>query len=414
MPRESAASMFAALLDRSVARIGELAADGRFFDRRQVVETSDVWDNNTFPFFDVAWSPPRRREQRARDALRWMADLGPGRRAWMSDIVGERILGPAPVQPKHYRDHLGHVRPATEPLAGPGDYALDRATLRSFLIERAGTRLGGHVTLTAPRRFDVPAGRPEATVTLHLADIQQARLDSADTGGAALDGATIRVGAYGLLTGSGGTISVDDPCWHLSPAGRAADAITPAERPPRVDDPERRARLSAGAVDAALVLKFAMMLVRSVRYAKQVGRVPLGEISAALAGAGDAVLSAAARPWGRRDRALRRLAEGWLEASPYLTHELRRLMRDNAWLNAMPDRDRPAPPARPDRGQLTLATFRDGGALVNLAAAGTWELSATELPGAGRMTLDAAAFAAPQVVTSEPFALGDVVTVSVA
>ncbi len=50
--------MFAALLDRPVARIGELAADGRRFDRQAIAEIADVWDNNTFPLFStVAQSP---------------------------------------------------------------------------------------------------------------------------------------------------------------------------------------------------------------------------------------------------------------------------------------------------------------------------------------------------------------------
>ena len=58
MTGASAMPMFAALLDRSVARIGESAADGRRFDRQAIAEIADVWDNNTFPLFSTALSRP--------------------------------------------------------------------------------------------------------------------------------------------------------------------------------------------------------------------------------------------------------------------------------------------------------------------------------------------------------------------
>src|SRR4051812_45476817 len=97
----SAGEVFAALLDRSFAEIADLSADGRVFDRERVAENADVWDNNTAAFFRVAQTRPRRaREQAARAALVWMAELGPTRRAWMVEqatVAGHRLeplLGP--------------------------------------------------------------------------------------------------------------------------------------------------------------------------------------------------------------------------------------------------------------------------------------------------------------------------------
>jgi hypothetical protein len=87
--------MFAALLDGSVAQIGQVSADGRYFDRQAVARIADVWDNNTFPLFGVALCRPLwLRERRARAALAWMADLGPSRRTWMIEqaaVAGHRL-----------------------------------------------------------------------------------------------------------------------------------------------------------------------------------------------------------------------------------------------------------------------------------------------------------------------------------
>ncbi|MFE1273420.1 hypothetical protein [Streptomyces sp. NPDC058758] len=51
---ESAAYVLAALLDRSLARMAEAAADVRLFDREAIRTASDVWDNNLFPLFWAA------------------------------------------------------------------------------------------------------------------------------------------------------------------------------------------------------------------------------------------------------------------------------------------------------------------------------------------------------------------------
>src|SRR4051812_21313494 len=102
-------SMFARLLDRSVERIAEIAADPRRFDRGEIIHISDVWDNNTTTFFSAALAPTRwGRERRARAGLLWMADLGDERRDWMIAELGP-VLGPASPRGPYHRDVRGNV-----------------------------------------------------------------------------------------------------------------------------------------------------------------------------------------------------------------------------------------------------------------------------------------------------------------
>lgn len=46
--------LWGAVLDRSFEQIVAASEDGREFDRQLVVRVSDVWDNNTYPFFGAA------------------------------------------------------------------------------------------------------------------------------------------------------------------------------------------------------------------------------------------------------------------------------------------------------------------------------------------------------------------------
>jgi hypothetical protein len=54
--------MVGLLLDRSIARIGELAADARHVDRSEVVWLAEVWDNYGLPGTrrrrSIGWAPP--------------------------------------------------------------------------------------------------------------------------------------------------------------------------------------------------------------------------------------------------------------------------------------------------------------------------------------------------------------------
>ncbi|MFG1611059.1 hypothetical protein [Actinoplanes sp. NPDC049265] len=411
MPRESAAATLAALLDRSIARVGELAADGRCFDRGEVVRACDVWDNNTGPFFRVACSPWWARERRGRQALCWLADFGDRRRDWVAGLVGDRLLPPARPDPPFHRDRRGVVQPAWDVLTATAldyltrDYDLAGAEVTGIHVERAGAAITGRVTLTARRLFDAPEATVPAVVRLMLGDIRTVRLDSADATGAAADlgagGVTIRAGSRGVLAGADATFIVEDDQWHLSSGGRAADAraadLVRGDRRP-LDRPA----LGVPASNASFVLHRAMLLIRSVRYAKLVGRAPLRELSAGLKGAGEAILSAA-----HSDRALQRLHDGWLEACPQLARELHRQLPDNAAFRAVPVGDPPPDPAPANHGQLTLASFGRGGATVNFATGDDWELRSAELPGAERIVLDTAAFTEPHPISYDAFAMGD-------
>lgn len=425
-------SMFAALLDRSVARIGELAADGRRFDRQAIAEIADVWDNNTFPLFSTALSRPLwLRERRARAALVWMADPGPSRRAWMIEqaaVAGHRLeplLPPLVHGVVHYRDYRGEVQPGIAPLTATAvvsaakDYDLARAEVRAVRVERAGQELSGYVALAAPRRYATPDDQRDAVVQLFLSDVRDLRFDSGDEAGATLaadsNGVEVRVGTRGHLRAASATFGFDDPSWHLSHAGRAADAYTPrrraARRKPRHLELPRGC---GGALDAAIVLHLAMLEIRSVRYSQVVGRAPLRELCDAFAGAGDAVLTAAGQPRAARNNAFRRLAEEWVSGSPSLAYRIADRFADDHWAQAVAPTNSPQPTVvdLPAQAQLTLASYtaahtlfgaaRDASAVVNLAIPDgddTWGLRAMEFPRPARLSLHTAALTIPHALS---------------
>jgi hypothetical protein len=187
--------LLAGLLDRSIARIADLAADGRFFDRQEVVRIADVWDNNTFPLFGAAVARPGWvRERRARAALRWMAAAGADRRAWMVEQAGAlaAVLGQPVADAVHYRDYRGLVHSGRLPLTAATvasiavDYDLGQAVVRTVRVERAGPALAGFVALMAPRRFPAPDEAREAVLHLDLGGVSAVEFDSDDASGAAL------------------------------------------------------------------------------------------------------------------------------------------------------------------------------------------------------------------------------------
>ncbi|MFU8875367.1 hypothetical protein [Micromonospora sp. SL4-19] len=440
MPGTSAMSMFAALLDRSVARIGELAADGRRFDRWAVAEIADVWDNNTFPLFGAALSRGAwLRERRAKAALVWMADLGQSRRAWMIEqaaVAGHRLeplLPPLVDRVVHYRDYQGQVWPGAIPLTAAAvesvakDYDLARAQVRTVRVERAGQELSGYIALAAPRRYATPGDHGDAVVQLFLGGVWAVEFDSGDGAGATLaadaTGVEVRLGAQGYLRAASATIGFDDPSWHLSHAGQAADAYTPHRRAARRKP--RRIKLPLQATEAAFVLHQAMLEIRSVRYASAVGRVPLRELCDAFAGAGDGVLTAAGQRGAARDRAFRRLAEEWLTGSPSVARRMAAWLADDHWVQAVVPASSPRPTVvdLPAQAQLTLAAYtaahapfgevRDASAVVNLAvpdSEDTWRLRAVEFPRPARLSLRTAALTAPHAVSyteGESLSLGD-------
>ncbi|MBB2943521.1 hypothetical protein FB565_003234 [Actinoplanes lutulentus] len=435
MTEASAMSMFAALLDRSFVQIRDSAADGRFFDREKVIQVADVWDNNTYPLFGVALCRPGWvRERRARAALRWMAELGSQRRAWMIEQAGaagyglEPLLGPPVPETVHHRDSLGRVWPGAVPVTEAvaasiaDDYDLTRAKVRTVRVERAGRELSGYLALTARRRYASPPDQTDAVVQVMLDDVWDVRFDSGDGAGATLttgaDGVEVRIGAQGHLRAASAVVTFDDPSWHLSRRGRAADADTP-NRSTTTRRPRERTRPKprGAASDAAFVLHQAMLEIRSVRYAKLAGSAPLRELCHAFADAGDGILAAAAQPRSERDHAFRQLAEKWIGASPELARRIARWLPDGHWLHQLSRTGphRPAAAGIPTQAQLTLAGYtaahtlygtpHDAAAVINLAAPDDdngWTLQSLEFPRPTRLTLDAAAFTAPDTVSGTP------------
>ncbi|MBL7254267.1 hypothetical protein [Paractinoplanes lichenicola] len=159
------ASFLAGLLDRSAARIAELSADARFFNRQEIATIADVWDNNTMSLFHALPDPAR-----ARAALAWMGHGRPARRLWMAgqpELLSET-------------DQAGIV---------PGE--LPDVRVGCLRVEQAGPALRGHLKLS----------RAGVTVLeLSLDDVHDARFDSEDTVGAAVsldDGVEVRLGSSG-------------------------------------------------------------------------------------------------------------------------------------------------------------------------------------------------------------------------
>lgn len=447
-PREPvAAAAFGALLDRSLAQIEAVAADGRNFDREAVRWVSDVWDNNTFPLFRVAVARTRwGRERRAQVALTWMADFGAERRAWMvrqAGSAGHRLepLLPTP-EAVPGRDYRGVVRPRRVPLTADlaaglaADYDLADAQVRTFQVERAGDRLVGFVEVVAGRRFPVGSDDVDpAELEMWLDDVTEARFDSGDrspvTVCAGPDGIVVRLGGDGLIGAKSGSVYCDDPYWHLSGAGLTADRRTPphGEHPAHPAPLRRPERLDGAALAAATLLRGVMWEIRMVRYAHQVGEVPIAPLCRAFVGAGTQVLAAGRRRGARRrEEAFRRLVEEWLDcAGPALHYRLWRWLgriadephigeSTRSWLGALaPQRPRfSKPEGRPglepfSRAELRLASYtaahkeREASSVLTLAVPlhpeaapdEPWMLRTLKIGNTGRFRLHTTAFDGP-------------------
>lgn len=399
-----ALSMFAHLLDSSVARIGEIAADPRRFDRGRIIQLADIWDNNTFPLFAAAVTPtPFLRENRARGALRWMADFGEERRAWMTAECGPRmakLLGPVVPRGPYSRDRQGHVFASVVPLDGvalAADYDLARAVVSAITVERAGDRLTGFLTMSVPRRYPVPGEVPDPTLRIYLDGLRDVEFSTACFSGVTVTGDEMTLGGRGRLGWTSATVGLfDDRCWYLSRAGQAADLIAPARNAREV----RRPGQLRGTPMAALVFREAMLAIRTIRYSKRVGKVAVAELCGVLSGAGERMLAAAdARRRGDGDAAFDRLVLDWIEGSPALADWLVHAfpegieLRAVALANAIPRPPVVAPfpdPAAVLRAagtsaQVNLLSWGDRGVSVNYTVPG----------GDGRWTLHSA-------VSSEP------------
>ncbi|GAA1403569.1 hypothetical protein GCM10009639_48570 [Kitasatospora putterlickiae] len=342
-------SLLAALLDRSLGQMAEAAADVRLFDRETIRAASDVWDNNLFPLFWAAGtSNARKRERRAMTVLEWMAGLGERRRGWMTEqaaIAGydiEALLPPAePHTPG--RDYRGHVmapqyrltRQNVDELAP--DYDLATASVRHLQVERAGPRLTAFLQLVANRKFAVDEPAPPALLDVWLDGVTDIAFGLSDTRGVILDAGVreieISLGPGDRLRAAGGEYRLDDRSWHLSTAGRRADAVAPP-RASRSGGPRRPpcGDLNPDAHAAAVLLHHSMLELRSVRYAARADHIPVLKLCRAFSGAGEAILAAGSQRGARhREAAFRDVIRAWADhGGPDLTRWFATVLRERA------------------------------------------------------------------------------------
>ncbi|WP_128981407.1 hypothetical protein [Streptomyces roseicoloratus] len=341
-------AVLTALLDRSLDQMAAAAADARLFDREAIRAASDVWDNNLFPLFWAAGtSRAGERERRAATVLEWMAGLGERRRVWMTEqaaIAGydiESLLPPArPDTPG--RDYRGHVMAPQYRLTRQNvdelvpDYDLAAASVRHLRVERAGTCLTAFLQLVVDRKFAVDEPAPPALLDVWLDGITDISFGLSHTRGVILDaevrGVGISLGPGGRLRAAGGEYRLDDRSWHLSAAGRRADAVIP----PRTSRSGRRRRPPGGdlgpdAHAAAALLHRAMLELRSVRYAERADRVPVRDLCRAFSGAGEAILAAGSqRGARRREAAFQDVIRAWAgQGGPDITRWLAAVLREH-------------------------------------------------------------------------------------
>jgi hypothetical protein len=337
----SVLAAWGAVLDRSIEQMAAASGDARTFDRRLIVKVSDVWDNNTFPFFAAAAArSSRRREQLARDGFGWMADFGSARRAWVIEQAAAAGY-PMDLPPlsrdynQNWRDYRGVVRPAQVPLTAEAaaelrvDYDLGTAKLQYLSVERSNGLLHGNVVFTLDRRFDTDwEGCPPAELDLRFESLGELRFDIDDSGGIGIDcrdqDVSTTIGGNGLIRASHGTAWIHDSRWNLSVAGQAAGARTPAETPR--SEPGQRGHVTGAPALAASLLRRAMLEIRMVRYPSWAHRVAVHELCLAFSGVGEAVTAAGAVRL-KRSAAFRRLIEQWIDAggeilAPWFRREL--------------------------------------------------------------------------------------------
>ncbi|MFI0717672.1 hypothetical protein [Streptomyces sp. NPDC021224] len=385
----SALAVLGALADRSWEIVGE-CADARRYNRGLLAGTADIWDNNTLPFFRAAESAtPWTREFHARTALRWMADLGTERQAWIRECAAAAGLAipvglprQAPYDGGPEREYDGRVSPPrgrlTPALADglPGDYDLDAVELRAFGAERAGERLDARLRVRVARRFPAPGAVPgaQAELTVHLTDVGTIDIDITDARSLSVraweGGWRVGLGSRGVLRAAGADLFIDDVRWHLSPSGRRADATLPR----RVPRDRRRARrppyviVARDTDTAAAVMRWAMVVVRRVRFSDAAHEPPLAALHRTFAGAGADVIAAGTHfSFRRREAAYRELLQEWFrrggpELVPVFREALEMVPHRPDVPGLLPD-PAPAPPVPapiPPGGMLRAVSYVSG------------------------------------------------------
>ncbi|MER5863166.1 hypothetical protein [Kitasatospora sp. NPDC002040] len=323
--RQPALHTLAALLDRSLTQIAEAAADARTFDRRRIARVSDVWDNNTIGFVKAATVRPAWvGESFARRALRWMADFGVQRHAWVAESAlapGLLPPPPAPVSPDPAWDWNDDITPPwQQPLTADAltPYHLTDCRIVGFQAEYTGDHLHASIELGMRRRYEtalLPHGGArlrlllDGLTALDLTTHSSPRTDLEwRTGDGTVE---VLLAPHGRLTAREVTLQNEDRFWHLSEAGIAAAAATP---PRRRSLPRRDRRpygfLGNGAAPlAARVVRRALMDMRFVRSAYGVEQQHVLALCRAFDGAGSAVLAAA----DRGEQGFRDLVLEWVE-----------------------------------------------------------------------------------------------------
>lgn len=309
------------LLDASVEQIAQAAASGHVYDRQAVVRLSDVWDNNTGPFFAAATRrTPRGRELAARRALSWLADFGSRRRAWVertAQVTGllPPMRSPAPERP------LAELAEA---------YDLDQARLSGVLVEREG-----------PERISVQVTARLSGVKLWLTYPDVDRLDfQVHAGG----GPVPRLSCPGA---SGFTNDRPGEPWTQPP--RPSHAV-------RGSEANRAARL----------LHTAMLQIRSLRRSRNSDLRTVRALAQALHGAGADIRTAGERHWGH-ERAFGALSAEWLRrAGPVIGPWWEATAtRQAPWRNPP---TAPPPPLDLDTARLRMVSYAAGELTAQLVA----------------------------------------------
>lgn len=334
---------FAGLLDRSIREITALATDARGFDAARIGRLADIWDNNAVPLVGAACAPRPLRSSRARAGLRWMADLGADRRRLMVDLDPslDTVLPTAQPDRSVHRDYQGRVCPGacrlTSEIADAlaHDYDLAAGSVRSLTARPSDAGLRVQLTLATPRRFTPSTGRvsrdgsekpwPAAPLRFTFDGVTDLRFDAEDRVGMTVSrtdaGYGVAIGRTGRLRATGASVWPDDPRWHESTAGQAADLVTPHTRPQR-RKPVQTSTLTAPQRAAAEALVMLLNHARLVHYhPKLAASVPILDICRIAADAGSAILAASRRRGAERQTAFAELARHWRHVPPRVPPE---------------------------------------------------------------------------------------------
>ncbi|MFC9693743.1 hypothetical protein ACFTSF_34645 [Kribbella sp. NPDC056951] len=323
---------WADLLDQSWERIGSVSADARTFDRVVVNRIANLWDNNTSGLFVAACLRGAvRREEEADRCIRWMAEFEPDRYRWAIEHVGRPAGWPLPAVASaavSARDGAGVVWPAEQQLVSSVvaelavDYQLETAKVTAVTVERTQARFEATVTLLAERRFATSQEEP-AELHVEFTDVEALWFEHNDRSGARFewpDGKpSVAIGKHGVVRARSATVGIWDPEWYLSAAGRALDAILPvdvAKRPSGWSEENLHRRRwdgrPAAARAAGVLVRDAMIFVRSTWSLSMAAITPIHEFAQAFAGAGSDIVAAGTSL--RREAAFRRLIDRWRAA----------------------------------------------------------------------------------------------------